>query len=403
MGYITMSTMAVDAVVAVDVAAIRDFAFAYTHSPIDFYFRQGPRDFVVSEIPLYDFSGDGVHLILKIRKKNLTTFEVLKIFSNYFGIKEQDIGYAGLKDKNALSVQYFSFPAHLVKDKLESFSYDNIKILEITKHNNKIKLGHLKGNNFFIRLKKLTPLNAQKISNVLESVAKFGIPNYFSYQRFGNYGDNYLEGKAIVDGSKKIRNKKIEKFLISAYQSFLFNSWLSLRLEISHIINTTASNELYRALGFHLKDSFKEVPQEFKEIDFCKNLKKQTHFFKILYGDILCHYPYGKNFSLAKSDDLLKESGRFLSQNISITGLLCGIKADVSDEIAGYFEKNFLDSNIKSVGQRRYAWVYPSDISFNYKEIEAQGELSFFLPKGAYATNLLRELAHREIMEPLES
>ncbi|TLD85125.1 tRNA pseudouridine(13) synthase TruD [Helicobacter sp. MIT 11-5569] len=372
-----------------------NLTFAYTHSPIEFYFRQSPRDFVVEEVPLYPFCGSGMHLILKVRKKNLATFELLKILSNHLGIKEKDIGYAGLKDKNALTIQHISLPIS-TKIKLESFTHNDIKILESTLHNNKIKIGHLKGNKFFIRIKKLNPLNAQKVEQVVESIEKFGIPNYFSYQRFGIDGKNYLQGKEIIEKKKYIRDKKIRNFLISAYQSYLFNAWLSLRIEISHIIAST--QEIKKALELYLQSNV--IPTIFEDKTYCAALKAQNHPFKLLEGDILCHYPFGKHFLLEK--DLLKESTRFLKKDIAPTGLLNGEKAALSQKCAEFFEEKFLDNRIQSVGQRRYAWIFPQDLQFSYKKEEAQGELSFFLPKGAYATNLLRELAHREIMEEID-
>ena len=366
-------------------------AFAYTHSPIDFYFRHSPRDFVVEEIPLYPFSGEGAHLILKVRKKNLTTF------SAYFNIKEKEIGYAGLKDKNALTIQHISLPYHLVKSKLESFSSPHIKILDSYLHNNKLKIGHLKGNNFFVRLKKLDKLNLQKITQVLKKMEIFGIPNYFGYQRFGRDGKNFLEGKEIVANTKICRSKKMRDFLISAYQSYLFNQWLSVRINLSQIIQTTPITLINKALRTYLKTD--AIPLEFQDATFCQSLKSQPHFFKMLSGDCLCHYPFGKNFILEKDDDLSAESRRFLEAKTSITGLLSGVKMQTSGGVAGFFENLFIDSRIKSIGQRRYAWIFPLDINLTYKEESAHGELSFFLPKGAYATNFLREIAHREIKE----
>ena len=383
------------------------FSFAYTHSPIEFYFRQSPRDFVVEEVPLYPFSGEGVHLVLKLRKKNLTTFELLKILSTHLGIKEKDIGYAGLKDKNALTIQHLTLPLS-ARHQLESFTHPEIKILETTLHNNKLKIGHLKGNKFFVRVKKLDSLNAQKVAQVVENIQKYGIPNYFSYQRFGIDGKNYLQGKAIVEKKQKVRNRKMQNFLISAYQSYLFNAWLSLRLDISHIISANPAHSIGKALQIYaksLENSAKApiipfmVPQIFTHHDYCNALKAQEHCFKLLNGDIMSHYPFGKHFSIENIEDLSKESQRFLTKDIAPTGLLSGTKANVSKEVAESFEIPFQDSKIPSVGQRRYAWIFPQDLQFSYKEEEAQGEFSFFLPKGAYATNLLREVAHREIIE----
>ncbi|WP_299546570.1 tRNA pseudouridine(13) synthase TruD [uncultured Helicobacter sp.] len=370
-----------------------NLSFAYTHSPIEFYFKQSPRDFVVEEVPLYPFSGDGAHLVLKLRKKNLTTFETLKILSNHLGIKEKDIGYAGLKDKNALTIQYISLP-HFIKDKLEDFTHPEIKILDSNFHHNKIKIGHLKGNKFFIRIKKLSSLNAQKIVQVVESIKQFGIPNYFGYQRFGIDGKNYLQGKEIIESKRRLRDKKMQNFLISAYQSFLFNLWLSLRIDFSHIIATHSGKELSKALEIYAKTN--AIPTCFKDQGYCNALKKQKHPFRLLEGDLLCHYPFGKHFIL---ENLERESLRFLQKDLAPTGLLSGKKVMFAEGCAEFFERQFLDSNILNAGQRRYAWVFPQNLEFYYKTEEAQGELCFFLPKGAYATNLLRELAHREITE----
>ncbi|WP_297814232.1 tRNA pseudouridine(13) synthase TruD [uncultured Helicobacter sp.] len=374
-----------------------NLSFAYTHSQIIFYFKQSPRDFVVEEVPLYAFSGEGAHLILKLRKKSLTTFELLKILSAHLGIKENEIGYAGLKDKNALSIQHISLPKHLIKTPIESLNHPKIKILSTTYHHNKIKLGHLKGNKFFIRLKKIDKLNSQKIAEVCKKIAQFGIPNYFGYQRFGNENNNYQLGLEIVENKRKIRNKKLQNFFISAYQSYLFNSWLSLRIDISHLIANTDSNSLYKALKIYL--SCDEIPNRFNDVIYCKKLKNQPHFFKLFYGDCLCHYPFGKNFILDETSDLIAESKRFIQKNIAVTGLLSGARAMIGKEEAGFFESKFLDSRIRNVGQRRYAWIFPENLSFNYKEQEAQGEIEFYLPRGAYATNLLREIAHCEIIE----
>lgn len=384
------------AAVAVVISCIMNLAFAYTHSPIQFYFKQSPRDFVVEEVPLYSFSGEGAHLILKLRKKSLTTFEILKVLSSNLGIKENEIGYAGLKDKNALSIQYISLPRHLT-DKIESLNLPNIKILEKTYHNNKIKLGHLKGNKFFIRLKKLDKLNAQKTAEVCKTMEQFGIPNYFGYQRFGKEGDNYQAGLEIIEKKRKVRNKKMQNFLISAYQSYLYNLWLSLRIDISHLIANTPLDSIPKTLKMYLDCD--EIPQEFLDMNTCKRLKSQPHWFKILKGDYLCHYPFGKLFMLDETSDLMIESERFMRKETAITGALSGEKVKISQWGAGVLESKFLDCRIKSVGQRRYAWIFPENLNFRYKEEEAQGELEFYLPKGAYATNLLRELAHREIME----
>ncbi len=357
-----------------------DRIFFLSHAPIDLYFKQSPETFVVEEVPLYPFKEEGEHLVLKVRKKNLTTWQMLQSLSEQIGVKLRDIGYAGLKDKNALTYQFISMPKKYEKS-LANFSHPNIKIIESHLHTNKIRLGHLKGNKFFVRLKKVLPHNAKKIENVLAIIQKEGIPNYFGYQRFGIEGDNYLLGKEIVEKRRKERNIKKRKLFINAYQSHLFNLWLSKRVERSRLIESFSSKELRDIL---------DLPDE-----MIKNLKAQEQFFKIYPGDIAKHYPKGKLFFV---DDPLAEAKRFQSRDISPTGLLPGAKTPRAEGLAREIEKDF-DEEIELKGDRRYAWVFVEDIETNYKEDKAWFELGFFLPKGSYATILLEEIAHRKLKE----
>ena len=100
--------------------------------------------------------------ILKLRKKDLATWDAIEILANYLKCSPREFGYAGLKDKNAMTVQHISVHRKF-EEALKEFSHENIKILETTYHNNKIKIGHLKGNNFFIRLKRVGLVEKQKI------------------------------------------------------------------------------------------------------------------------------------------------------------------------------------------------------------------------------------------------
>ncbi|MEA1916670.1 MAG: tRNA pseudouridine(13) synthase TruD [Campylobacterota bacterium] len=347
------------------------------HSPIEFYFKQSARDFVVDEIPLYEFSGEGEHLVLHVRKKNLTTWEMCEKISSYLKIKSRDIGYAGLKDKNALTKQYISIHKKY-EETIDAMDIENIKVLEKTYHNNKIKTGHLKGNRFFIRVKKVSPLNATKLTNALEEIAKYGMPNFFGYQRFGIHGDNYKLGKEIVEGARKEKNRRLKQLYINAYQSHLFNSWLSTRISYSKLIDGKNSAEI-RAVINGIED------EEINE------LLAQEHPFKLFRGDLMMHYPYGRVFEYSSED-----YARFLEKDISPTGLLCGKRVKNSIQTALEIEKEYIQE-MQEDGARRYAWVYPQDIESEYKENDAWFELHFSLPKGSYATTLLEELAKRGV------
>jgi len=335
----------------------------------DFHFKPSSRDFSVEEVPLYEFTGDGEHLVLKVRKKELTTWEMIDIFSNFLGIPKREIGYAGLKDKHAITTQYISMPKR-VEGMLENFEHKNIKILDSYLHNNKIRVGHLKGNKFWLRFKKVLGTQKEIIEGVLEWIEQNGMPNYFGMQRFGNSGTNYLEGKALVKGKLKIRDKKKREFLISSYQSFLFNQWLAQRIHLSMLLESFKEWEVEKLFNLP-KDSLVGV-------------SKQKNWFKLIEGDIYMHYPYGKIFY----EELAVASKRFLERDIAPTGLIAGKRVKRAQEGAYLLEQEF-DLPINAMGSRRYAWIFPEIYDKRYTPEKAWYELSFYLPKGSYATVLV--------------
>ena len=349
--------------------------FFLNHSKIDVLFKQNRDDFVVTEIPLYEFSGEGEHLILKIRKKDLATWDAIQILADFVGCSPREFGYAGLKDKNAMTIQCISVHKKY-EEKLKTFKHENIKILEKMYHNNKIKIGHLKGNKFFIRLKRVNVVDSKKIENVLGSIVNFGMPNYFGYQRFGIEGDNYKKGKDIIDGKLKEKRRNLRQMYINAYQSYLFNTWLSKRIEISKLVDAFEPKEVYEKL---------QLP-----LDIVKQMKKQSHPFKLLPGDLMSHYPFGRIFHV---EDLDAESEKFFNRDRVATGMLAGKRVKKSEALAYDLEKDY-DEKLSEDGARRFSWIFPSDIESNYKEDKNWMELQFTLPKGSYATELIREIIH---------
>ena len=335
-----------------------------------FVFNPSPRDFTVEEIPLYDFTAEGEHLVLKVRKKELTTWEMLDILSSHLGIKRRDIGYAGLKDKHAMTIQYISLMA-IHEPKLASFSHPQIKILSSIRHQNKIRIGHLKGNRFSLRFKKVLGVQKEMLDSVLKWIEQHGAPNYFGHQRFGNYGDNWEEGRKILSGELKMRDRKNREFLISAYQSYLFNNWLSKRIEMCRLLEDFSESET---------EAVMKLPK-----GTLAQTKPQKAFFKILEGDLLMHYPYGRIFY---AQEPLEESKRFDIKDISPTGLLPGKKVKLAEGSAREIEQGF-DEEVRENGTRRYAWIFPTDIRRKHIPEKAHYELAFFLPKGCYATTIV--------------
>ncbi len=344
--------------------------YAYNHNPIDFDFQQTIERFFVEEIPLYKFSGVGNNLILKIKKEDMSTWKLIHVISKATDLTEREIGYAGLKDKSASTIQYISIPKTAERG-LTNLTTDKIEILEKTYNKSPIKIGDLKGNRFVIKLYNVNSNSAKEIDRVSKEMAEDGIPNYFGYQRFGEDNRSYLQGKDIAKSGKRLRGAK-EKLLVASYQSHLFNSWLANRVNIS-------AN--FKKLSY---------PQA-----LVKMLSKEPQFFKLFMGDIVMPYPHGKS-SFVK--DMIDSSKLFAKGKISPTGLICGSHSSRSQNDAYHLEEPYDDDQLSSLkGDRRFAWVWPEDISTSYQEDKKELTIGFYLPKGSYATTLLEEIAQREL------
>ena len=184
----------------------------------DFLFNKNSQNFIVNEIPLCEWSGEGEYLIVKVRKKDMDTWQMIETIASHLKISIKEIGYAELKDRDSMSMQYISVFAKY-ESQLKVFSHNKVKMLSMGRHNRELKIGHLKGNHFKVKLKKVLGIHKAKLDSSLNWISKNGVPNYFDTQRFGATKDNYLEGKDIIDGKVKMKNEKIKDSLIKSYQS----------------------------------------------------------------------------------------------------------------------------------------------------------------------------------------
>ena len=153
--------------------------FAYNHTPIQFDFQQTIERFFVEEIPLYPFSGTGNYLILKIKKMDMSTWKLITVLAKATGLQERDIGYAGLKDKNATTIQYISLPKKYEKELNKNLATEKIEVLERTYNKAPIKIGHLKGNRFSIILHNINENDAKFFNTTAKMMQTKGIPNYY--------------------------------------------------------------------------------------------------------------------------------------------------------------------------------------------------------------------------------
>ena len=158
-----------------------------------------PADFLVTEIPLYQPCGQGDHVYLHIEKQGLGSLEAADRIGRALGRPRAAVGIAGLKDAQAVTRQWMSLE-RVDAERAAKLHLPNIKVLTVTRHRNKLKIGHLAGNRFEVRIRGCRPGARQLAERVLAVLAARGVPNRFDYQRFGRRGDNHLLGRALVLG-----------------------------------------------------------------------------------------------------------------------------------------------------------------------------------------------------------
>lgn len=168
-------------------------------APIPGRIKEREEDFEVEELPLYPASGEGTHLFLTVEKRGLTTADAAREVARAAGVPPHAVGFAGQKDARALTRQRLSVE-HVDPARVLGLSHPRLRVLAVERHGNKLKLGHLAGNRFAIRVRGLPSEREGDARAVLERLARRGVPNYFGPQRFGARGDSWRIGRALLHG-----------------------------------------------------------------------------------------------------------------------------------------------------------------------------------------------------------
>jgi len=198
--------------------------------------RRSPEDFVVEEIPAYAPSGRGEHLFILFEKRGLTTPDAIRMLARALDVDPRGAGFAGMKDRHAVTTQSASFPFPLARGDAEaalaSISLPGITIVSAARHDHKLKPGHLVGNRFIITLRDLPEAASSSVMAALRELGRRGVPNAFGPQRFGRDGDNPERAIAWIAGrTRGPRDRRQQRLLFSALQSLLFNRVLEQRIE----------------------------------------------------------------------------------------------------------------------------------------------------------------------------
>ena len=312
-------------------------------------------DFVVKEQLGYDMSGDGEFVAVKVRKTDCNTLFVGEQLAKFAGISARNMSYAGLKDRKAVTEQWFSLqmPGQPTPD-FSQFSLEGVEILDVTRHQRKIRIGSLQGNHFEILLRNAEETDELKVR--LDFLAKNGFPNYFTEQRFGRDGNNLTQALRWANGEIKVKDRNKRSFYLSAARSEIFNLILSKRMEL--------------------------------------NLAQQ-----ILVGDVLQLNGSYSWFVVDESEDLAQLQQRLAQQDVLLTAPLIGEEeksaVDFEHEIFAQHQALFaLMRQERMKAARRPILMQPQQFQWQF---EPNGlRLQFDLPAGSYATALIRELVNIE-------
>ena len=338
--------------------------------------RAQPEDFEVEELPAYEPSRSGDHLFLWVEKRGRTTREVAQFLARALGIGERDVGFAGLKDKRAKTRQFFSVPLHpRVEARLEEVlrpeAFDGVRVLSHARHGNKLKTGHLRGNRFRIRLRDVHPEALPWAQAAVERLRQCGLANAFGPQRFGRDGLNAERGRAIVlrqecpDLGRVKRDRFLRRLCVSAYQSLLFNRVLAERVA-EGLFERAIDGDLMKKLDtgglFTSRNPDEDTPR-LKRFDIAPT------------GPI-----FGHKMMRPESSAWERESRVLAAEGLDLAAF-AHLRADAE-------------------GSRRPLRI-PIEVAVS-SEDPGTLLLDFALPKGAFATALLREVMKDAVALPDE-
>ena len=315
--------------------------------------KSRPADFIVKEQLSFKPDGTGEHVFLQIEKCGENTEYVARLLARFAEVRQRDVSFAGLKDRHAITTQWFSvwLPGKADPD-WQQLNAETMKVLQVHRHARKLKRGVLSGNDFNIQIRDFSG-DKDKLEQQLIQIKTNGFANYFGEQRFGRHGQNINKALALFDGAKIKREQR--SIYLSAVRSYLFNELLAQRI-LQGNWNQALSGDVF---------IFNQSNSYFKEDRLDDAVYERVKRAEIHPTGML----YGKGES-ETSDQALQLESLIIDQNRALTEGL--IQFDVTS-----------DRRALRVMVENLEWDFQGDESLL---------LSFSLPAGSYATALIREL-----------
>ena len=317
--------------------------------------RVAPEDFFVEELPAFEASGAGEHLLLTVEKRGMTTAFAARRIAQWAGVAEPAIGHAGLKDRHAITRQRFSvwLPKKVAPD-IAALQSDDLRVLEHAWHARKLPRGALAGNRFVLVLREVAG-EREAIEARLAAIARRGVPNHFGEQRFGRGGGNVQQAVAMFAGRRVKREER--SMLLSAARSELFNRVLDARVEAGSW-DSGLDGEVW------MLDGSRSV---FGPEAATPEMQARLDAFDV--------HPTGPLWGEGE----LRSSGQARAIELG------ALQGDSADRLRSGLERARLKQ------ERRALRLLPQELAWEWQD-PATLVLRFALPPGSYATTVLREL-----------
>lgn len=327
--------------------------------------RAAPEDFRVDELPAYPASGAGEHVFIRIEKRGLTTPHATKAIAAALGIEDRDIGVAGMKDRHAVTTQWVSLPPPITPEQALALAVEHVIVHEAIRHPHKLRTGHARGNQFVLRVTQLAcdPLTAAtRARAILDQLALApGAPNFFGEQRFGRDGDNAARGRELLAAGargepRRRGDQRMDRLMVSALQSELFNAWLVARLADGHYRDALAGDVMHKVGGglFDCVDPAVDGP-------------------RVRAGEVI---PTGPMFGV--------------TTRVPPAGSLEAAREQAILDASGLTRESFAAVRGIAEGTRRDAAIKVADVAVTPGDETLT--VAFALPGGAYATVVMREV-----------
>ncbi len=389
--------------------------------------KERPEDFVVVEVPLYEPAGSGDHSYVRFRKRGIPTQAAVDRLAKALGVRSRDVGVAGLKDAQAVTEQTVSIE-HVPVERILGLVLPDMEILSVERHGNKLKTGHLRGNRFVIRIRKVGQGALARAEAVCSVLLARGVPNFFGEQRFGARGDTGLLGGALVSGNARafldlflggpIESDPPEcRRARAAYDEG--NVEGAMELWPRHMRDQRAA---LAALGKRGEERAVEVVDQrlrrlfvsaFQSTMFNDVLAARLGTLdKVMVGDLAQKRDSGGIFLV---EDEAAEAPRAERFEISPTGPIIGERCRTATGLPGEIESSVLArygihdprlltraGSVSMPGGRRALRYLPDELQATQSQDQFGPylELSFIAPSGCYATVLLNEVMKSSRQRP---